>query len=72
MGLGMSGTQDNSALYSQALQAVDGLCDTCASARNPDGNYFTVKLPVSWAVLGGIGGHNFLLRGTEGAHRWSK
>lgn len=49
----MSGTQDNSALYSQALQAVDGLCDTCASARNPDGNYFTVKLPVSRAVGGG-------------------
>lgn len=30
----------------QALRAVDGLCDTCASARNTDGNYFTVVLPV--------------------------
>lgn len=47
VGLGMSGTQDNAALYSQALSAVDGLCNTCASARNLDGNYFSVVLPVS-------------------------
>ncbi|PRW61614.1 chitin [Chlorella sorokiniana] len=50
VGLGMSGTQDNAQLYSQALQAVDGLCDTCASARNPDGNYFTVVLPTTTKV----------------------
>lgn len=31
----------------QALRAVDGLCDTCASATDPTGNYFTVVLPVS-------------------------
>lgn len=36
----------------QALQAVDGLCDTCASARNPDGNYFTVVLPVRFSCGG--------------------
>ena len=50
MGLGISGTEDNSALYTQALRAVDGLCDTCASATDPEGNYFTVVLPVSGAA----------------------
>jgi hypothetical protein len=48
VGLGLSGTQDNSVLYSQALRAVDGLCDTCAEARDPSGNYFSLVLPVSW------------------------
>ncbi|KAL4424145.1 hypothetical protein ABPG75_001446 [Micractinium tetrahymenae] len=50
VGLGISGTQDNSALYSQALRAVDGLCDTCASATDPTGNYFTVVLPNQLSV----------------------
>ncbi|PSC74660.1 carbohydrate esterase family 4 [Micractinium conductrix] len=49
-GLGMSGTQDNSALYTQALRAVDGLCDTCASATDARGNYFTVVLPAAMSI----------------------
>jgi hypothetical protein len=46
VGLGISGTEDNAALYTQALRAVDGLCDTCATATDPEGNYFTIVLPV--------------------------
>jgi hypothetical protein len=46
VGLGISGTDDNAALYTQALRAVDGSCDTCASARAPSGNFFTLVLPV--------------------------
>ena len=52
IGLGMSGTQDNSELYVQAIQAVDGLCNTCALADDPSGNYFTVMLPAATAVTG--------------------
>lgn len=54
VGLGISGTEDNALLYSQALRAVDGLCDTCAAATDPSGNYFTLVLPVSWGVMGGL------------------
>ncbi|KAL4853807.1 hypothetical protein ACK3TF_005288 [Chlorella vulgaris] len=50
VGLGISGTDDNAALYTQALRSVDGSCDTCASARAPSGNFFTLVLPARTSV----------------------
>lgn len=43
-GVGISGTQDNAALYTEAIKAVDGLCTSCALANAPKGNYYMVGL----------------------------
>ena len=46
-GVGISGTQDNARLYTEAIKAVDGLCTSCAVANAPKGNYYMVGLAVS-------------------------
>lgn len=51
-GLAMSGTSDPAVSYTQALKAVDGLCDTCAVADDTQGNFLMIALPQSTTITG--------------------
>lgn len=61
-GMTMSGTEDNAGTYTEALNAVDGLCNTCAEANDTSGNFLMIALPVSAAA--GLGGEGIALGGS--------
>lgn len=48
-GVGTSSSADGASAYTDALNALDGSCKTCASINGGSNyNYFMVRLPVSW------------------------